>query len=128
MKGNRSNALLVELLIVVMFFMLSCTVLLQVFTTARAQSARAEMLTLALNTAQNAADCLYAADDPEAALRNMEFEEKDGEWVRAEGEYSLYVTALEESGGASFRCQVQAREKDGPLITLPVVRYGEVRP
>ena len=29
--GNRSNALLVELLIVVMFFMLSCTVLLQVF-------------------------------------------------------------------------------------------------
>ena len=131
-SGNRSNALLVELLIVVMFFMLSCTVLLQVFTTARGQSARAEMLTQALNAAQNAADCLYAAEDAEAALRDMDFEEKDGEWVRAEGDWSLFVTGLETESlgeGALSRYQVQAREKDGPLITLPVVRYGgEVRP
>ena len=47
-SGNRSNALLVELLIVVMFFMLSSTVLLQVFSTARNQSRRAELMTDAL--------------------------------------------------------------------------------
>ena len=130
-SGNRSNALLVELLIVVMFFMLSCTVLLQVFTTARGQSARAEMLTQALNAAQNAADRLYAADDPEKALRDMEFQEKDGEWVHAEGDWDLFVTALDTQAlgdGTLSRFQVQAREKNGPLITLPVVRYGEVRP
>ena len=39
--GNRSNALLVELLIVVLFFMLAATVLLQVFTGASDQGTRA---------------------------------------------------------------------------------------
>ena len=48
-SGSRSNALLVELLIVVMFFMLSSTVLLQVFATARTQSDRAALMIQALN-------------------------------------------------------------------------------
>jgi hypothetical protein len=41
---SHSNALLVELLIVVLFFMLASTVLLQLFTAARTQSQRAEDL------------------------------------------------------------------------------------
>ena len=42
MKGNHyGNALLVELLIVVLFFMLSSTVLLQLFASARNQGAKA---------------------------------------------------------------------------------------
>ena len=66
---NRSNALLVELLIVVMFFMLSATVLLQVFAAARNQSRQAERMIGALNTAQNVADELYAAEDAGGRLK-----------------------------------------------------------
>ena len=73
-SGSRSNALLVELLIVVMFFMLSSTVLLELYATSRNQSARAGALTQALNEAQNVADRLYTAQDADAALAEMGFE------------------------------------------------------
>ncbi len=76
--GNRSNALLVELMIVIMFFMLTTSVLLEVFAKARKMSARAELLTNSLVIAQNTADRLYAADDPEKTLTEMNFS-KDGD-------------------------------------------------
>ena len=44
--GRSSNALLVELLIVIAFFMLSATILMQVFAGARTQSDRAERIAL----------------------------------------------------------------------------------
>ncbi len=53
---SHSNALLVELLIVVLFFMLASTVLLQLFTAARTQSLRAEELSEATHLAQNLAE------------------------------------------------------------------------
>ena len=61
-------ALLVELLIVVLFFMLAATVLLQVFTGASDQGTRAGKTTQALNAAQNVAERLYSAADAEKAL------------------------------------------------------------
>ena len=42
--GNGSKALLIELLIVLLFFMIAATVLLQLFSTARNMSERAELL------------------------------------------------------------------------------------
>ena len=60
-KANRSNALLVELLIVVIFFMLASTVLLQVFTASSNQGKKAGAINDALVAAQNTADRLYAA-------------------------------------------------------------------
>ena len=53
---SHSDALLVELLIVVLFFMLASTVLLQLFTAARTQSQRAEDLSEATLLAQNLAE------------------------------------------------------------------------
>ena len=81
-SGNRSNALLVELLIVVLFFMLSSTILLRVFSTAHQQNVRAGAITTALTEAQNVAEGLYAADDVEAELRKMGFELKENVWAR----------------------------------------------
>ena len=60
---NRSNALLVELMIVILFFMLSATILLQVFAASTNQSRNADITTRALTGAQNTADRLYAAPD-----------------------------------------------------------------
>ncbi|MBQ9264371.1 MAG: hypothetical protein IJ189_09210 [Clostridia bacterium] len=132
--GNRSNALLVELLIVVMFFMLSATVLLQVYSTARAQSARAGMLTEALNEAQNVADRLYTAQSPaetNETLKQMGFAFGAAGDARLEkGEYSLlvYSSTEDREAGLMRLHEVEAYQGDERLFTLPVSRYVEARP
>ncbi|MBR6186827.1 MAG: hypothetical protein IKQ41_11270 [Clostridia bacterium] len=129
-SGNRSNALLVELLIVVMFFMLSSTVLLQVFSTARSQSRRAELMTQALSSTQNLADRLYMAADLKAELEALGFEKNEDGWIKESPEYTVTVTGIENEGtpGEILRFQVQATEDGSPLVTLPVARFQEVRP
>ena len=62
---NRSNALLMELLIVILVFMLASTLLMQVFAKVRGLEDRAELTATALAEAQGQADRLYAAEDPE---------------------------------------------------------------
>ena len=70
---NRSNVLLVEILIAVLFFMLSATVVVQVFVTAHNLTAKAGVETRALAEAQNVAEALYAADDVDEALEALAF-------------------------------------------------------
>lgn len=60
-KHNRQNTLLMEILIVVLFFALCSTVILNVFVGAHNQSARAGAQADALIAAQSLADRLYAA-------------------------------------------------------------------
>ena len=50
---NRSNVLLVEILIAVLFFMLSATVLVRVFVTARNMTLRAGVETQASSEAKS---------------------------------------------------------------------------
>lgn len=126
--GRSSNALLVELLIVIAFFMLSATILMQVFAGARTQSDRAERIALAVQEAQNTADRLLAAEEPEAALREMGFEASEGGWSRTEEGYRLTVTGGADAldYGSLRRLTVRAEASDGEaLLTLPVVRYEE---
>ena len=76
MKGrNRTNTLLIELLIVVFFFMMGSVILIQVFGKAHEASARARLLGEGTARGQSVADLLYAAADPEAALREAGFTE-----------------------------------------------------
>lgn len=126
-SGNRSNALLVELLIVVMFFMLSSTVLLQVFSTARSQSAMSGKLTQALNEAQSLADRLYAAQDAESVLAEMGGTQEEGLW-RLPGEaFDLTVDVSLESQpfGELRRYRVRAVSGGETLVDLPAARYQE---
>ena len=136
---NRSNVLLVEILIAVLFFMLSATVLVRVFVTARNMTVRAGVETQALADAQNVADTLYAADDPDAALTDMGFQLYHGAWTRATDDYTLYVEGAEEpaEAGAYWKGSVRAfyrnrsadqvRQEDEELFALPCTRYREVR-
>ena len=129
-SGSRSNALLVELLIVVMFFMLSSTVLLELYATSRNQSVRAGALTQALNEAQNVADRLYTAEDAEKALSEMGFEKQGEAWQKSSEICVLKVTASAEATGAGtlLRQQVSAVADGETYFTLPVARYQEVQP
>jgi len=130
--NNRSNALLVELLIVVMFFMLSATVLLQVFMKARSQSLQAGALDDALNEAQNVADRLYTAPggeaDTAALLKEMGFDfDAAGGGFLERDEYKLlvYRNTEDRKAGLMDLYQVQAYQGDQLLFSLPVARYRE---
>ena len=126
-SANRSNALLVELLIVVLFFMLSSTVLLQVFSTARSQSALSGKLISASNAAQTAADRLYAAQDAESMLTEMGWTLEDGLWRLPGDDFDLTVSISREqqSFGELIRYQVRAVSGSQTLVELPVARYRE---
>ena len=135
---NRSNVLLVEILIAVLFFMLSATVLVQVFAAARNMTVRAGVETQALAEAQNVAEALYAADDPEAALEAMQFKLYHGAWSRSDGDITLYVEGEDNPTEAGViwsgtvrafyhsRDLNQARQEDDELFALPCARYREV--
>ena len=61
---NRSNVLLVEILIAVLFFMLSATVLVRVFVTARNMTVRSGVESVAVADAQNVAESRTGATIP----------------------------------------------------------------
>ena len=135
---NRSNVLLVEILIAVLFFMLSATVLVRVFVTARNMTVRAGVETRALAEAQNVAEALYAAEDPDAALEAMNFKLYHGAWSRTDGDYTLYVEGADKTSDAGMtwtgavrafyrsRNADQVRQEDEELFSLPCAHYREV--
>ena len=100
-KHNQLNTLLMEILIVVLFFSLCSTVILDVFVGAHNQRARAGAQADALTAAQSLADRLYAADEREDVLRQSGFFERgDGTWHLSCGAYDLLVTLGEETYSA----------------------------
>lgn len=137
-NNNRSNVLLVEILIAVLFFMLSATVLVRVFVTARNMTVRSGVESRALAEAQNVAEALYAADDVDAALENMQFRNSHGSWSRDCGDYTLYVTGETQptNAGEMFSGTVSAfyklrdpdasRAGDEELFSLPCSKYKGV--
>ena len=125
---NHSNALLVELLIVIAFFMLSAMVLLQVFAKARTLSAQAEVTAQAVAAAQSRADALYASEDPKTVLQQMGFALEGNEWVLREDGSTTVVTEEEAGDGFVHRTLTVADGAGETLVTLPFSRWREVEP
>ena len=134
MGKNHSHVLLVEIMIAVLFFMLSAVVLVQVFAGARNITVRSDAETRALSEAQNVADVICAAPDPEAQMEEMGFSAAHGVWTRDDGDYSLYVRGafVPTEAGALWQGEVTAYykkrgedsiRKDEALFTLPCVTY-----
>lgn len=138
-EKNRTNVLLVEILIAILFFMLSATVLVRVFSSSRQLTVRSGVETLALSRAQDIADVLYACDDPDAELKQRQFVSSHGAWTRDYGDFTLYVTSRTEPTDAGElwlgevrafykqRNPDQARQEDVELFALPCARYKGVQ-
>ncbi len=124
-QGHRANALLVELLLVILFFMLGSTVIVELFAGAKHQSLRARASSAAVLEAENLAEDLYAAEDPESVLRDLGFEKNDDTWTRTAEEYTLTVTRAEEETEAGvLRIFTLTAAGDGEtLFSLPSTRY-----
>ena len=98
-NNNRSNILLVEILIAVLFFMLSATVLMRVFVTARNMTVRSGVEAAALTDAQRG---------QMEKLRHME----------------LFFNAETHAGDALALYRLE----DAEAVTVAVCQEGEPRP
>ena len=125
---SRSNALLVELLIVVLFFMLAATVLMQVFAKARTMGSRARLTAEVTAEAQSMADRLYTAENPEKALADMGFT-PDGALWRCKGPGYITTVTLTAAQDGFTRQELTVTDSAGEtLLTLPCSRLREVSP
>ena len=124
-EGGRANALLVELLLVILFFMLSATTIVELFAGAKHKTVQARATSEAIMEAQNIADDLYGAEDPEAVLQELGFTKNGDSWILEEKEYTLTVTQQEEAAEAgtlrTFTISAAGDGKD--LYSLPSTRY-----
>ena len=124
-EGGRANALLVELLLVIFFFMISAAILVQVYADAKLKSRTAQATNSAMLEGQNIAEDLYGSDDPEAVLKDYGFTSQDGVWVLDKKGYILQVTPkIEETDFGTLRTfEISGIEGEKTLITLPSTRY-----
>ena len=124
-EGSRANALLVELLLVIFFFMLSAAILVQVFADAKLKSRTAHATNGSMLEAQNIAEDLYAADNPDAVLADYGFTAQDGGWTLEKDGYILKVTFREEEteSGVLRTYDISGVEGENTLLTLPATRF-----
>ena len=126
-ESSRANALLVELLLVIFFFMISAAILVQLFANARHKSLQAKAATAAIAEAQNCAEDLYGQDDWEAWLTGNGFtkNEADGRWAREYEGYSLFIAEeFEKTAGGEIRTFHITGFGDGKdLFTIPSTKY-----
>jgi hypothetical protein len=118
--------------------MLSATVLVKVFVTARNMTVRSGVESVAIADAQNVAESLYAAEDADQLLQQMGFRSSHGSWTLDRGDYTLYVEGqtMPTEAGQLWSGKVSAyyklrdpdavRQEDEELFSLTCTRYEGV--
>ncbi len=132
-KHSTANILLIELVLVILFFMLCVATIVEMFGTARVKSAYAKAGSQAMLIVENLEERLAGADNAEAELEKDGFVLEDGVWTLRRDAWTLTAAEAEERTGAGTLRTVtfSAEQKNGTkLFELPVVNYlpGEVIP
>ena len=125
-EGSRANALLVELLLVVFFFMIGAAILVQLFADARLKSLQARATTVSIAEAQNLAEELYyGSDDPEEVLAEKGYTRENDTWTLQGDGYVMTVTRTDEEteGGVLRTFRIEAEGRDARLFSIPSTRY-----
>ncbi|HPS82273.1 MAG TPA: hypothetical protein PLP25_10510 [Candidatus Limiplasma sp.] len=126
MRHEKGNILLVELLIVILFFTLSQVIVLQAFVKAQQLNREAGITNLALLRAEDTAETLAVSDNAEESLG---FTATDG-LFQAESEDGYRITAeithFTQTTGVLTTVTVKAFRDMTELFALPAVRYREV--
>ena len=124
-NGRRQNALLVEIIIAVLFFALSATVILDVFATAYLQTTYAATCNAAMEDGQNIAALIYVSDDPEALLNGDGFIQEGDMWQREAEGYLLQVTLdiTQSEAGEMRKAQITAVRGETEILEIPCAHY-----
>ena len=122
---SRANTQLIELLIVIIFFMFTAVILVELFGAAKGKSLEAGAISSAALETQNIAETLYAATEPETELAALGFAQADGDWTLNREDYFLRVTEKQEETEAGMlrTFEVTAIRGEDTLISIPSVRY-----
>ncbi|MDO4546790.1 MAG: hypothetical protein Q4D04_01690 [Clostridia bacterium] len=123
---TRSNALLMEILLVVFFFLLSATVLMRLFLSVHEQSRDAGRLNSAVVMAQNWLERARAGDEGGQTLIDGGFSLNDGQY-RLEGEDGVcLVMELDEQprpAGMMVNARARAMVGDEPIYEVETGWY-----
>jgi hypothetical protein len=105
--------------------MLSAAILVQVFADAKQKSRTAHAANYSMIEAQNIAEDLYAADDPDTVLKDYGFSREGENWMLQKDGYQLKVTFREEETetGILRTYDISGIEGEKTLLTLPSTRY-----
>lgn len=126
MKNYKGNTLLIELIIVLLFFALSQTVVVSMFAAAHDKAERSSLLSSALVYSEGVAERLSIEENPDAALLEMGFAGEDGTYVYANSDgFDVTVTInREEKPAGEMLCITVASSVNGEeLVSLPVQQY-----
>ena len=126
MKRYQGNILLIELLIVILFFSLSQVVMVRVFASAHEKSHNSVQLRHALLACQDVAEQLSVSEEPDALLLRMDFNGEDGTYFRCdENGFDVYVHCQREetAAGTLLTSTVTAQKENREILTLPVSLY-----
>ncbi len=132
-KHSSANILLVELVLVILFFMLCVATIVEMFGLARVKSAYAKAGSRALLIVENLEERLAASGDTAAELEREGFVAEDDHWILRQDNFMITAAESEEKteAGVLRTVEFSAVQKTGtPLFDLPVVNYapGEVGP
>jgi hypothetical protein len=132
-KHSTANVLLIELALVILFFMLCVSVIVEVFGAARLKSADARASSRAMIQVENLEARLAGAETAEEVLLEAGFLQEDGRWYLSAEGYTLTAAEETEAAAAGTLRTVTftaARKGGDSLFSLPVTHYmaGEVSP
>ena len=126
MKRYQGNILLIELLIVILFFSQSQVVMVRVFASAHEKSRSSVQLRHAMMACQDIAEQLSISEDPDALLLQLDFNGENGSYFRCdENGFDLYVHCQQEEteAGSLLRSTITAQKDDKEILSLPVSLY-----
>ncbi len=122
---GRANTLLVELLLVILFFMFASVTLIEIFGAAKGQSNEAQAINEAVLESQNLAEELYDAAAPETVLKDYGFSEQGDAWQLSRDQYELHVTVQTEeyAAGTLKTWMITSVRGEKVLSKVPSARY-----
>ena len=126
MKNHKGNMLLIELVIVILFFALSQFVIVQVFAETQQRNLNTNRLNQSIVFVENIIERLCNERDPEEILLKANFIKENGIYIHTllvDVMYRAKVSIEKQTSGELVSVELSAIQGDNILYTIPSVQY-----
>jgi hypothetical protein len=125
-RNQNGHSVLIELMVVILFFALSSVIILRLYTTAHISGNTSLVSTRVLLQAQNWSDMIYSAEDVPSLLLNDGWTANNSQLTLQVDGGLLVVSGMSEETGANgnlFSCEMSAYAGAERIFEYPIVRY-----